>query len=362
MNQKEQFLKFIESVKPEKDFDPLKCPVPPNYQNESDWAALPEKDGFHNLSPDTKPSIETKKYDVFYIHPTGYFLKHWNEPLDDDSISYERTDSHLASQASAFAETCNIYAPYYRQATYYSFYDTQSNAQAAQDLAYSDVSKAFKVFLEHHNNGRPFFIAGHSQGALHGQRLVHEYVSNQPIRKQFIAAYLIGYILPIKYFHELYPDLSISSSSNDQQSIISWSTGTQGFERSRAYSMFWMPNGWINEPMDQPIVCQNPFSWNDSKDWLEDHNNVVIRLKLDNMFLTDYAAKKHTRSKIKIDSITDLDFEARLSDRYMIETRGTLIEKIKRFAPNGDLHNFDMSLFWGAIRNNIKVRAHAFKK
>ena len=119
MNQKEQFLKFIESVKPEKDFDPLKCPVPPNYQNESDWAALPEKDGFHNLSPDTKPSIETKKYDVFYIHPTGYFLKHWNEPLDDDSISYERTDSHLASQASAFAETCNIYAPYYRQATYY---------------------------------------------------------------------------------------------------------------------------------------------------------------------------------------------------------------------------------------------------
>ena len=80
------------------------------------------------------------------------------------------------------------------------------------------------------------------------------------------------------------------------------------------------------------------------------------------MFLTDYAAKKHTRSKIKIDSITDLDFEARLSDRYMIETRGTLIEKIKRFAPNGDLHNFDMSLFWGSIRNNVKVRAHAFKK
>ena len=70
MNQKEQFLKFIESVKPEIDFDPLKCPVPPNYQNESDWAALPKKDGFHNLSPDTKPSIETKKYDVFYIHPT----------------------------------------------------------------------------------------------------------------------------------------------------------------------------------------------------------------------------------------------------------------------------------------------------
>ena len=46
----------------------------------------------------------------------------------------------------------------------------------------------------------------------------------------------------------------------------------------------------------------------------------------------------------------------------MIETRGPLIDKIKPFAPNGDLHNFDMSLFWGAIRNNVKVRANAFQK
>ena len=78
--------------------------------------------------------------------------------------------------------------------------------------------------------------------------------------------------------------------------------------------------------------------------------------------LTKFIKTCQNNSRIKIDSITDLSFEARLSDRYMIETRGTLIEKIKRFAPNGDLHNFDMSLFWGAIRNNVKVRAHAFKK
>ena len=362
MSQKEEFLNFLESVKPEKDFDLSDCPKPPNYQEKSYWAALPDQDGFHNLSPDIKPSMDIKEFDVFYIHPTGFFLKQWNESLDHDSASYERTSSHLASQASAFAETCNVYAPFYRQATYYSFYDTKLNAQSAQDLAYSDIAEAFKFFLAHHNKGRPFFIAGHSQGALHGQRLVHEYISNHVCREQFIAAYLIGYILPIKYFEELYPDLSISTSPYDQQSIISWSTGTQGFERSRAYSMFWMPDGWINEPMDQPLVCQNPFSWDQSKDWLEDRNNIIIRLKLENMFLTDYAATKHTHSRIKIDSITDLDFEARLNENFMIETRGKLIDKIKRFAPKGDLHNFDMSLFWGAIRNNVKVRAHAFKK
>jgi hypothetical protein len=43
----------------------------------------------------------------------------------------------------------------------------------------------------------------------------------------------------------------------------------------------------------------------------------------------------------------------------MVETRGPLIQKIERFANDGDLHNFDMSLFWGAIRENVKLRSKA---
>ena len=74
------------------------------------------------------------------------------------SAAYERTGSHLATQASAFSETCNVYAPYYRQATYFSFFDTKSkNGFNALDLAYSDLSNAFEVFMEKHNNGKPFF-------------------------------------------------------------------------------------------------------------------------------------------------------------------------------------------------------------
>ena len=361
MNMKENFLNFIDSVKPEKDFIDEEIPKAPNYHDKSYWAALPERDGLHNLSPDNKPSMEIKNFDVFYIHPTGYFLKHWNEPLEKDSASYERTGSHLASQASAFSETCNVYAPYYRQATYFSFYDTQSNGALAQDVAYSDVVNAFNVYMEKFNSGRPFFIAGHSQGALHGQRLVHEYISLNPNRQKFIAAYLIGYILPIKHFNNLYPDLFISNSADDQKSIISWSTGLQGFTRSRAHSMFWLPNGWTTENMEQPIVCQNPLCWTSNNDWQHDKNNIVIRLRSNNSFLTDYSATKHKHSKISIDSIDDLDFEARYSKNFMIETRGPLIDKIKPFAPNGDLHNFDMSLFWGAIRNNVKERANAFQ-
>jgi len=86
--------------------------------------------------------------------------------------------------------------------------------------------------LLEHNKGKPFFIAGHSQGALHGQRLVSELVSKTEIHKNLIAAYLIGYILPSKYFDEMFPDLSVAKSSIDQNVIISWCTGVEGFNRA----------------------------------------------------------------------------------------------------------------------------------
>lgn len=361
-NPKENYLKFINRVKPPKDFISSTHPKAPNYKDLSSWAAFPGRDGFHNLSPDLKPSLEIKGYDVFYIHPTGYFEKHWNSPIDEDSAAYERTGSHLATQASAFSSVCNVYAPYYRQATYYSFFDTKTNGFDALDLAYLDISKAFELFLFEHNKGKPFFIAGHSQGALHGQRLVSEFVSKTEIHKNLIAAYLIGYILPTKYFDEMYPDLSIAKSSIDQNVIISWCTGVEGFNRSRAKSLFWTPNGWKLEPMEQALVCQNPLSWTAGNEWITDSRNIPIRLKSDKLSLANYYATKNTYSKLSVDAILDLSFEARISNKSMIETRGPLIEKIKRFAVSGDLHNFDMSLFWGAIRNNVKLRAAAHEK
>ena len=112
--------------------------------------------------------------------------------------------------------------------------------------------------------------------------------------------------------------------------------------------------------MEQALVCQNPLSWNTNQDWIIDPQNISIRLKSDKLSLADYYATKNTYSKLSIEAIPDLTFEARVSKNFMIETRGPLIKKIERFANDGDLHNFDMSLFWGAIRDNVKLRAKAY--
>ena len=138
--------------------------------------------------------------------------------------------------------------------------------------------------------------------------MISEHVSKSEVQKNLIAAYLIGYILPTKYFDQIYPDLSISKSSADQKVIISWCTGIEGFNRSRAKSLFWTPDGWTLEPMEQALVCQNPLSWNAEQDWMIDSNNIPIRLKSDKLSLADYYATKNTYSKLSIEAISDLNF------------------------------------------------------
>jgi len=352
MTPKEQQKKFLESIKPVNSFAKEEGLASPDYLADDSWAALPGKDGCHLLSPDAPPTQELKDFDVFYIHPTGYFRPHWNAPLDVEAASYERTDSMLATQASAFASSCNVFAPYYRQATYFSFFDQGGDAEQALDLAYSDIVQAFEEFLEHRNNGRPFIIAAHSQGSLHGQRLVHEKISRTPHRDRFIAAYLIGYILPTKFFDVLYPDLIVSKTPTDQQSIITWCTGTE----------VWSPSGWSREKMEQPLVCQNPMTWNLEPGWTSDESLVSIRLKSSNLFLSDYHATKHSHAKLSVEAVTDKSFEARLSNNNMVETRGPLIERVEKLTAGGDLHSFDVSLFWGSIRSNVALRTNAFNK
>ena len=54
-----------------------------------------------------------------------------------------------------------------------------------------------------HSNGKPFFIASHSQGALHAQRLLSERIFKEALSTRLITAYLIGYPLEEEYIQKL---------------------------------------------------------------------------------------------------------------------------------------------------------------
>ena len=356
-----KFKDYLNSIKPTDKFNSNNVPTEPDYLDLDNWVAHPSIDGNQQLHPlNNELSNKTKDVDVFYIHPTGFFGQEWNGSVDRSSASFERSEIQIASQATAFNATCNVYAPEYRQATYYTFYDLEGDGYLAQDLAYSDIERAFDTYIDKYNDNKPFFIASHSQGALHGQRLIHNRIANSSLQKNFIAGYLIGYIVPIQHFDVLYPGLSVSNSETDTNTIISWCSGVVGFTRPRAHSMFWLPSGWVREKQEQPLVCQNPLSWKTGNEWVEADENIAIRVKLNNQGLSDYYSDKHSGSKITIEATRVQEFKSRVSNIDMVEVDGPLIKKVKRFSANGDLHNFDISLFWGAIETNAALRANSF--
>lgn len=353
------FQEFLETIKPSNKFNKESLPDSPNYSDKSSWLALPNENSFHNLSPYQNTSDEKYDVDVFYIHPTGYFGKEWNASLDRDSAWAERSSTHLATQGSAFSKYTNFYAPEYRQATYYSFFDLSECPKQAQDLAYSDIERAFIYYLDNLNKGKKFIIASHSQGSLHAQRLIYNQICKNNIQSNLIAAYLIGYIVPTKHFDDLFPGLKISSSVDGQQEIISWCSGIEGFRRVRAHNMYWIPDGWIREPMEQPLICTNPLSWDVNQEWYHNSSDNAVQLTSTSPTLTNFYATKNAYPKLGLRYTRLQEYSARVSDTSLLEMKGQLVDHLVKFTRNGDLHSFDITLFWQAIENNVLARLRA---
>ena len=193
-------------LKPRHDFVAYTPAIGPNYALDSCWAALPTRRDSADAVPaksGLRDEQATAAADVFFIHPTTFYRPAaWNADLGREKLNRFTDKSTIRHQASAFNAAGRIYAPRYRQATLYSFFDEQTpNGQAALDLAYADVKAAFQYYLAHYTQGRPIVIAGHSQGTAHATRLLHDFFDNDPkLRRQLVAAYLIGFkVKPNEY-------------------------------------------------------------------------------------------------------------------------------------------------------------------
>jgi hypothetical protein len=171
---------------PDHDFDLARAAPAPDYASESSWAALLSKADEADLIPagvGDREEQQNAAADVFFIHPTGYLRgASWNSPIDLESATEENTRRMLANQAIAFSGCYRVYAPRYREASIFAFFDGDGrNGFPALDLAYRDVLRAFDHFIERKSDGRPFIIASHSQGAIHAQRLLGERIDATPL-------------------------------------------------------------------------------------------------------------------------------------------------------------------------------------
>ena len=98
----------------------------------------------------------------------------------------------------------------------------------AMNLAFSDVRAAFLYYLEEHNDGRPFYIASHSQGSCHATRLLEELIDKHECAARLVAAYVLGMGIPLSKFDPGggFSTLHPSSGPLDLQCVIGWQLRT----------------------------------------------------------------------------------------------------------------------------------------
>jgi len=112
----------------------------------------------------------------------------------------------------------------------------------------TDVYAALDYFFEHYNNGRPFILAGLSQGGYCLQIILSEYMKLHPeIYSRMVACYAIGVSFYPDYLNDN-PHIKMASNECDYNVCISWNTEAPGASMD---SMILKENQY----------CINPLNW-----------------------------------------------------------------------------------------------------
>jgi hypothetical protein len=208
---------LITGCKKEKE-QPSNIEVASDYSLVTHWLSLP---------------ATVKEIDVFYLYPTAWNKVNPTDPniceIDNPSMLIG-SNAAFARQATAFETVGNVYAPYYRQgdaAFVLSLPVNQRDALVASAPT-SDAVAAFDYYIRHYNKGRPFILAGHSQGSDVIRNLLSGYMKDKPaIYSKMIAAYALGTSITPAYL-AANPHLHFATGPDDTGVIIAYNTEAPG--------------------------------------------------------------------------------------------------------------------------------------
>ena len=308
-------------------------PLPPDYSDETYWAALPTKSDNADRTPKGLTDQQaTAKADVFYVHPTMYYgkrrYKHWNAPLDDKSVNKDVDNTTLLYQASCFNAAGRIYAPRYRQAHIRSYgHQDQASAKKAFEIAYSDVKNAFLHYIEFYNDGRPFIIASHSQGTTHCQRLIAEVIDGTDLQDRFVVGYLVGIPVDLSQYDNILP----CSDSTDTGCIVGWRTWLWGSHPRQ-----------LTKEEGYDVLITNPLTW--TSDTLTAPKSLNL-----GAVLTDFEAYPTPQ-------LVNAKIYSNILWCNKPKFRGSWLLRTKNY------HRGDINLYYMNIRQNALQRVNSWMK
>ena len=295
-----------------------------DYARPENWIQFANIPQSERVITEVEPNEETKNVSIFFVAPTVLTDPRdvrWNAEMSDQNWK-EEMKIPIQFQASAWQSCGQIYAPYYRQAHLRAYDSLEGKGKDALLFAYQDVRAAFIYFLESISPGRPFILAGHSQGSTQLVLLMKEFLDGTPLQKRLIAAYLPGIGIDSLEFQHI-PFMSSPSQCNG---YVTWNTMNQKAD-TLSYPLWYRGKR-----------CINPVSWD-----LCEHTR---RKEHRGFYYTNGKIYPHV-------------FETELiSGAVCVKNfRQPFKYAVKKYE---SLHFGDINLFWKDIEINSQLRVKAY--
>ena len=217
-----------------------------------------------------------------------------------------------------FPDSLNFFAPYYRQYTFDTITDlTEEEMGQYVTIAENDVFAAFDEYYNKYNGGRPFVLAGFSQGGQMVTALL-KHMSDEQF-SNCVAAYSMGFRLTDEDIAD--PHVVPATGASDFGVVVSYNTIST-------------PETMTPFVAADASACINPVNWcTDSTPADLYYDGDTITMAIDPIYNVVVAE--------------DID-----TDKYRFDALGGFFEK-------GNLHHFDILFYAEPIRQNVLERVRA---
>jgi hypothetical protein len=235
--------------------------------------------------------------------------------------------THIIKNCGIFGGAGNIYAPLYRQASFYTITLAETAKRKTLQTSFADVLAAFDFYLG--LSGRPFVLAGHSQGSRLLRELIKARFKDAALGHRLIAAYLIGAEVTARDVRD-YPWLKPAQNAADTGVFISYNAqaGSVGdspiFERGGA-------------------VCINPLTWTQEPGAAELNEGAVF---FGPGGVIKEEIPRFTGASIQNGALIAMDADI---EKYSV-----------RLMPRGVYHMYDYEFFYRNLQSNFKTRLNVY--
>ncbi|MBQ7505763.1 MAG: DUF3089 domain-containing protein [Lachnospiraceae bacterium] len=338
-----------------------------DYSYEDNWLMLPQE--------------ITKDVDTFYVYPTIVTDTRALAPaivdIDNPIMRIGAYDTYVKN-ATAFEESTNVFAPFYRQSNMAAA--ATFRGQELEDFhrqeQRTDIYAALDYYFEHYNEGRPFILASHSQGSILLKIAVEEYFRLHPeYYDRMIAAYLVGFSVT-KEDLENYPHMKFAEGPDDTGVVISWNTEGPGNKTAD------------NIVVEEGGISINPISWTREETYVPASENPGSRVDDMAGALEDEAASlRYDIRQLRYTTTTIADLVQKvignsfteshpgIADAQVDKERGVVIcttqaipfmKMSNKDMPNvfgpESYHGSDYALYYYSVVENVRTRIESWKK